>query len=146
MATAPLSQSKLAARVALVEQHVRFENQHDLDGVIGTFGQGAEYHDSPWAKRYAGRDQVQLFYSQLMTALPDLHIEVLRRHVSDETIILEVIIHGTHLGPWRGLAATGKKVEVPLCGVYTFDVDDRLAGERIYYDRRNGSAPARRLP
>jgi hypothetical protein len=24
---------------------------------------------------------------------------------------------------------------VPLCGVYTFDDEDRLAGERIYYDR-----------
>jgi hypothetical protein len=26
-------------------------------------------------------------------------------------------------------------VEFPLCGVYTFDAHDRLAGERIYYDR-----------
>jgi hypothetical protein len=26
-------------------------------------------------------------------------------------------------------------VEIPLCGIYTFDNDDRLAGERIYYDR-----------
>ena len=25
--------------------------------------------------------------------------------------------------------------EFPLCGVYTFDADDRLAGEKIYYDR-----------
>jgi len=26
-------------------------------------------------------------------------------------------------------------MEFPLCGVYTFDADDKLAGERIYYDR-----------
>jgi hypothetical protein len=26
-------------------------------------------------------------------------------------------------------------VEFPLCGVFTFDAHDRLAGERIYYDR-----------
>jgi len=45
------------------------------------------------------------------------------------------MIRGTHLGEWRGLPATGRRVEVPLCGVYTFDADDRLAGERIYYDR-----------
>ena len=36
---------------------------------------------------------------------------------------------------WRGLPATGRRVEIPLCGVYTFDENDRLAGERIYYDR-----------
>jgi SnoaL-like polyketide cyclase len=45
------------------------------------------------------------------------------------------MIRGTHLGGWRGLPATGRRVEFPLCGVYTFDADDRLAGERIYYDR-----------
>jgi hypothetical protein len=46
-----------------------------------------------------------------------------------------VTIRGTHLGGWRGLPATGRRVEFPLCGVYTFDADDRLAGEKIYYDR-----------
>lgn len=25
--------------------------------------------------------------------------------------------------------------EFPLCGIYEFDADDRIAGERIYYDR-----------
>jgi SnoaL-like polyketide cyclase len=49
--------------------------------------------------------------------------------------VLEVTIRGTHLGPWRGLPATGRRLEFPLCGIYTFDANDRLAGERIYYDR-----------
>ena len=78
---------------------------------------------------------VRLFYEQLMKALPDLEIEVKRRHVTDEAILVEVVIRGTHLGGWRGLPATGQHVEFPLCGVYTFDPDDRLAGEKIYYDR-----------
>jgi hypothetical protein len=33
------------------------------------------------------------------------------------------------------MPATGQRVEFPLCGVFTFDGQDRLAGERIYYDR-----------
>jgi predicted ester cyclase len=70
-----------------------------------------------------------------MKALPDLQIDVKRRHVADDAILLEVSIRGTHLGSWRGLPPTGRRVEFPLCGVYTFDADDRLAGERIYYDR-----------
>ena len=45
------------------------------------------------------------------------------------------MIQGTHLGPWRGLPPTGRKLNVPLCGVYTFDAENRLAGEKIYYDR-----------
>lgn len=70
-----------------------------------------------------------------MTALPDLEIEVKRQHVTDDAILLEVIIRGTHQGAWRGLPPTGRRVEFPLCGIYTFDADDRLAGEKIYYDR-----------
>jgi SnoaL-like polyketide cyclase len=46
-----------------------------------------------------------------------------------------VVIRGTHLGAWRGLPATGRSVEFPLCGVYSFKSDGRLAGEKIYYDR-----------
>lgn len=57
-----------------------------------------------------------------------------RRHATDEVVILECVISGTQLGEWRGLPATGRKVRFPLCAVYTFD-GDRLAGEKIYYDR-----------
>ena len=126
---------KLAARIAIVEQHVRLENEHDLEGVLGTFGDTARYDDEPWGEHFNGRDGVRQFYEQLMKALPDLQIEIQRRHVTDDAIILEVMIRGTQLGAWRGLPATGRRVELPLCGIYTFDADNRLAGEKIYYDR-----------
>ena len=135
MATAPIPRDRLSARTALVEQHVGLENAHDLDGVLGTFGDAAHYDDEAWGEHYSGLNGVREFYSQLMKALPDLEIKVVRRHVTEEAIVLEVLIRGTQLGPWRGLPATGRKVEIPLCGVYTFDEHDRLAGERIYYDR-----------
>jgi steroid delta-isomerase-like uncharacterized protein len=135
MAVQSTPQDTLARRMALVEEHVGFENAHDLEGVIGTFGDAARYDDEPWGAHYEGRDQVRQFYSQLMTAVPDLSIEIVRRHVAAETIVLEVIIRGTQLGAWRGLPATGRRVEIPLCGIYTFSSDDRLAGEKIYYDR-----------
>jgi len=125
----------LAARIAVVEQHIRHENEHDLEGVLGTFGDGARYDDEPWGEHYKGRDGVRSFYQQLMAALPDLVIDVQRRHVTDDAILVEVMIRGTHLGAWRSLPPTGRRVEIPLCGVYTFDGDDRLAGEKIYYDR-----------
>jgi steroid delta-isomerase-like uncharacterized protein len=132
---APILDDRRSARMAIVDQHVRFENAHDLDGVLGTFGDSAHYDDEAWGEHYDGRDGVRTFYLQLTSALPDLNIEIVRRHVSDEAIVLEVMIRGTHLGPWRGLPATGERVEIPLCGVYTFDDKDQLAGERIYYDR-----------
>ena len=132
MESASISKDRRSARMAIVEQHIRLENEHDLEGVLRTFGDTARYDDEPWGEHYEGRNGVRLFYEQLM---PDLEIEVKRRHVADEAILVEVVIRGTHLGGWRGLPATGQHVEFPLCGVYTFDPDDRLAGEKIYYDR-----------
>jgi steroid delta-isomerase-like uncharacterized protein len=135
MATTPSSPNADSARIAIVEQHVRMENEHDLEGVLRTFGEAAQYDDEAWGEHFRGRNGVRAFYSQIMTALPDLQIDVQRRHVAADAILLEVLIRGTHLGSWRGLPATGRRVEIPLCGVYTFDADNNLAGERIYYDR-----------
>jgi steroid delta-isomerase-like uncharacterized protein len=135
VASASIPNDRESARIAIVERHIRLENAHDLEGVLRTFGDSAQYDDEPWSDHYKGLTGVRLFYEQLMTALPDLEIEVQRRYVAEDAILVEVIIRGTHLGGWRGLLATGRRVEFPLCGVYTFDADDRLAGEKIYYDR-----------
>ena len=135
MASASLPIDRRPARIAIVEQHVRLENEHDLEGVLGTFGDTARYDDEPWDEHYDGRIGVRLFYEQLMKALPDLVIDIQRRHFTDDAIVLEVMIRGTHLGGWRGLPATWRRVEFPLCAVYTFDSADCLAGEKIYYDR-----------
>ncbi|HVJ05960.1 MAG TPA: ester cyclase [Candidatus Saccharimonadales bacterium] len=135
MATSSLPLNRRSRRLATVEEHVRLENAHDLEGVIQTFGEMARYDDEPWDQHYEGRQGVRLFYEQLMAALPDLNIEIVSRHVAEEAVILEVVIRGTHSGGWRGLPATGRRVEFQLCGVYTFDGDERLAGEKIYYDR-----------
>ncbi len=129
------TESRRAARLKLVEEHIGHENRHDLDGIMTTFGAAARYDDEPNDAHYIGRDGVRTFYTELLRAMPDLKIEVHRRHAGETTVVLEVIIRGHHLGSWRGLPPTGRAVQFALCGVYSFDAEDRLAGERIYYDR-----------
>lgn len=131
MATPSIPEERQLARIAIVEKHIGLENEHDLEGVLGTFGAAARYDDEPWGEHYSGRDGVRQFYEQLMKALPDLEIEVEHRHVAQDAIVVEVVIRGSHLGGWRGLPATGRRVEFPLCGIYTFDGDDCLAGGKF---------------
>jgi hypothetical protein len=83
VASTPIPKDRRSARIATVEQHIRLENEHDLEGVLRTFGDNARYDDEPWGEHYEGRNGVRLFYEQLMKALPDLEIEVKRRHVTD---------------------------------------------------------------
>jgi len=131
----PLGAQRVQARMSVVEEHVRCENRHDLNAVMATFGTDARYDDEPWDDHRIGTESVRSYYGELMRALPDLAIEVRHRHAASESVVLEVTIRGTHLGPWRGLPATARRLEFPLCGVFAFDADDRLASERIYYDR-----------
>jgi steroid delta-isomerase-like uncharacterized protein len=135
MASASIPMDRRATRIAAVEQHILLENQHNLEGVLATFGETAHYDDEAWSEHYEGREGVRQFYQQLMAALPDLEIVIRKQYFAEDAIVVEVTIRGTHGGEWKGLPATGRRVEVPLCGVYTFDAEDRLAGERIYYDR-----------
>ena len=130
-----LDETHQAARIRVVDEHVRSENLHDVEAIMATFGDIAQYDDEPWREHHAGRAGVRAYYEDLLQVAPDLRIEVKRTHVTDENIILEVIVNGTHVGSWRGLPGTGKRFEFPLCEVYTFNESDRLAGERIYYDR-----------
>jgi steroid delta-isomerase-like uncharacterized protein len=127
--------STAARRLERVEEHVRLENAHDLDGLMSTFGVDGFYDDEPWAEHHQGLDAVRGYYQDLLRAAPDFHIEVKHRHPTEDGVVLEVQLTGTHSGPWRGMPATGRRFDFPLCGVFTFDDQDRIAGERIYYDR-----------
>ena len=98
---APSSSDAIAVRVRIVEEHVSLENEHNLDGIMGTFGEAARYDDEPWGAHYMGRQEVREFYGQLLQAMPDLHIDIQRRHVGEDAIVLEVVIRGRHLGAWR---------------------------------------------
>jgi hypothetical protein len=82
----PTSDSTIAARLGIVDEHVRLENAHDLDGIMGTFGKTARYDDELWGSHYMGRQEVRVFYAQLLCAIPDLHIDIQRRHVGEEAV------------------------------------------------------------
>jgi hypothetical protein len=42
-----MSPDRMAARLKVVDEHVRLENHHDLEGIMGTFGATAHYDDEP---------------------------------------------------------------------------------------------------
>jgi steroid delta-isomerase-like uncharacterized protein len=124
-----------SSRLEIVERHIRAENQHNLNEIMNTFGSTARYDDEPWKAHYIGHQQVSMFYAELLRALPDLRIDVTAHYDSAEAFILEAVIAGRQFSAWRGLPATGAKVEFPLCAIFTFDGSNLLAGEKIYYDR-----------
>ncbi|HZS05540.1 MAG TPA: ester cyclase [Blastocatellia bacterium] len=124
------------ARLKLVEEHCLAENNHDLKAIMETFGRNPVFGLNDL--EVSGRETVEGLYAGFgfgeRGSFSDLRIEVVNRHVNDETIILEITLGGKHTGDWNGLAPTGKEFRVPACAVFTFDDEGRLAGEKVYAD------------
>ena len=129
-----LSPAELEARIKLVDEHVKAEVERDLDAIMHTWGKSPWFEDVPFGEKWYGRDEIFEHYKELLAAFPDLDIEVHKRHVTDEFVILEVTVTGTHLGDWRGLPAMGRRMESRVCALYSFDEEGMLNLERTYYD------------
>jgi len=130
-----ISQDALEARIRLVDEHVQAEVERDLDKIMRTWGENPDFDDVPWDEQFTGRDGIREHYDELLTAFPDLDIEVHDRHVTDRFVILEVTVSGTHLADWRDLPAMGRRMESRVCALYSFDDQGMLALERTYYDK-----------
>ena len=132
-----LSHGQIQARLELVEEHIRAENAHDVDGIMNTFGKHPVFRLN--GDTFDGHDSIRALYQGFGfggsgSGFSEVHVEIDRRHVSDDAIILEVTLTGEHTETWQGIPATGRKFAIPLCAVFPFDEEGKLAGERVYLD------------
>ena len=85
------------------------------------------------SETHDGHNGIRDHYRDLFTGFPDFAFETVRKHATDEAVVLEVVVTGTHAATWKGIPATGKAVRFPLCAVFTFasgDVPVRGVGVR----------------
>jgi steroid delta-isomerase-like uncharacterized protein len=119
-------------REALVIEHMESENRHEYDATIETFDH-PRYELIGTGDVFDGREEVARYFQETRTAFPDQRNELLALHHSDDAVLVEAMLYGTHEGPFRGLPATGRSFEMRFCAVFVFD-DDRLVCERVYFD------------
>lgn len=131
-----LTREQIEARLKIVDEHLRAENDHDVDGIMRTFGENATFVLN--SDTISGQDDIRAFYEAFGFGggggFTNLHVIERTRHISDDAIILEITVTGEHTNPWQGIPATGRKIEVPLCAVFPFDDNGELTGERVYMD------------
>lgn len=127
-------------RVETVNQHMRLENAHDFPACVGVFGR-PRYEVLADGSVFDGAEQVDGFLSENKRAFPDFRFEPTRVSPTPDAVLVEGMFKGTHEGPWRGLPATGRRVDFPMCLIFDFDGDE-LVNERVYMDL---STPLRQL-
>jgi steroid delta-isomerase-like uncharacterized protein len=119
-------------REALVIEHMESENRHEYDATIETF-EHPRYELIGTGDVYDGQAEVERYFEETRTAFPDQRNELLALHHSEDAVIVEANLYGTHEGSFRGLPATGRKFEMRFCAMFIFE-EDRLICERVYFD------------
>jgi len=117
-------------REAIVRQHAEAENRHDVEATIATFHHPRyEFNGHPSDGGEAVRELLQGF----MHGFPDFHIEPTRLRHLDDGVLVEGLMTGTHDGEWASMRPTGRRIEVPVVGIFKFDAD-RLLCEKVHLD------------
>ena len=116
-----------------MREHMESENHHDFDTTIGTFAH-PRYELIATGEIYDGEQEVRGYYAESRTAFPDQRNEVLALHHTEEGVIVEFDLLGTHLGPLRGLPPTGRTFRCRMCALFVFD-EDQIINERVYFDQ-----------
>ena len=119
-------------REAIVREHIDAENAHDVARAIATFHH-PRYEVAPFGSPNEGAESVHQLLSGMFAAFPDFHVAVPRLHHADEAVVVEFVMTGTHRGRFADLEPTGRRISVPLVGIFDFD-GDRLMCEKVFFD------------
>jgi steroid delta-isomerase-like uncharacterized protein len=119
-------------RERIVIEHMESENRHEFDVTLETF-EHPRYELIGTGDVFDGEEEVASYFEETRAAFPDQRNELIALHHSDDAVIVEANLYGTHLGAFRGLPPTGRSFELRICALFMFD-EDRLVCERVYFD------------
>jgi steroid delta-isomerase-like uncharacterized protein len=125
-------QSLREKREAIVLEHVDAENRHDVAASVATFHM-PRYQVLPMGIIHDGKQAVEELLSGLFAGFPDFKVHIDKTHHSEDAVILEVRMTGTHRGDWAGIKATGRSMDVPVACIFEFN-GNKLICEKVYFD------------
>lgn len=128
-----VSATRRKKREELVREHMDSENRHEFDATIATF-ERPRYELIGTGEVYDGAQEVEGYFVETRRAFPDQRNELLALHHTDDAVVVEAVVRGTHKGPLRNLPPTGREFELPILAIFLFD-GDKLICERVYFDQ-----------
>lgn len=123
-----------ARREQVVLDHFRDEVAQDWDATLSTFPH-PRYEIVPTETVYDGDAAVRGYYHYTREAFPDQRHEMIALRHSDDAVITEFFLLGTHRGPLGPVPATGSEFKVRMTAYFVFDEHEQLVCERIYFDQ-----------
>ena len=117
----------------LWKSHSLAEDARDLPGLIATLTEDCVYELAGTEHRWEGHEGAARFYTELLTAFPDIHFDLTDIVIGPQGVCEEATVTGTHKAAWLGNEPTGEKLEWKVAIFFPWDAEARkFKGEKVY--------------
>jgi predicted ester cyclase len=119
----------------LWKRHSIAEDNRDLPGLISTLTDDCVYELAQAGRRWEGHEGAARFYTELLTAFPDIHFDLTDIVIGPQGVCEEARVTGTFETEWVGSAPTGERMTFRVVIFFPWDPQRRLfKGEKVYVD------------
>jgi predicted ester cyclase len=116
----------------LWKAHSIAEDRRDIAGLIATLTDDCVYEVFPGGARWEGHPGAVRFYTELISAFPDIHFALQNIVIGPQGVCEEAKVTGTQRGRWLDRKPTGEKVEFSVVIFFPWDLAKRkFKGERV---------------
>jgi predicted ester cyclase len=130
-----LDQAEYEAIRELWKQHSIAEDGRDLPGLISTLTEDCVYELAQSGHRWEGHEGAARFYTQLLTAFPDIHFDLTDIVIGPQGVCEEARVTGTFQEQWLEYPPTGEQLRWRVVIFFPWDPERRLfRGEKVYTD------------
>lgn len=118
----------------LWKRHSIAEDARDIPGLMSTLTEDCVYEVLPGGHTWRGHAGATQFYTQLLTAFPDIHFALMNIVIGPQGVFEEALVTGTHRKEWLDQPATDEAVEFTVIIFFPWDPQRKLfLGERVHF-------------
>ena len=118
----------------LWKEHSKAEDNRSIEGLLATLSEDCVYTVYPDDVSWHGHEGAARFYTELLTAFPNIVFELQNIVIGPQGVVEEAIVTGTHSAIWLGNEPTGED-DLPERDLLPVDRGSRrFKGERVYTD------------
>ena len=113
--------------------HSIAEDNRDIPGLMSTLTDDCVYEVVQTGVKWHGKAGATQFYTQLLTAFPDIHFDLQNIVIGPQGVWEEAHVTATHTGDWLHYKATGRHIEFDVLILFPWDMEkQKFSGERVH--------------
>src|SRR5829696_5271091 len=109
-------------------------NQHNFEIVDEIFERYIA-HQPDGSTLQRGPEDVKRFQGEFFSAFPDFHINIEEQIAEGDKVVSRYTMRGTHQGDFRGMAPTGKEIEIKGVTIFRFSPEGKVVETWDSYDQ-----------